>query len=178
MRFVYHTYKYFIINALVREVLYFTRRGAVHLWIANFFWSCPLTVVKTGPPYKCEKTSGPCPSDKTLGVLALLGSKTILLYHWKLVVHGRNYSPDCVAAEDEGKSGYFPCAVHLLVYKWNWHKNLSNLCIRGVLMCPQPQKMVRPGVEPWKICFWNSKVLKLPICILLLFSNVWVHGWT
>ncbi len=39
-----------------------------------------------------------------------------------------------MAGEDEGKSGYFQCAVHLPVDKWNWHKNLSSLCIRGVLM--------------------------------------------
>ncbi len=56
------------------------------------------------------------------------------LYHWKFVWHEQNYSPDCVAGEDEGKSGYFQCAVHFLVNKWNWHKNFLNLCIRGVLM--------------------------------------------
>ena len=46
----------------------------------------------------------------------------------------KNYSPDCMAGEDEGKSGYFQCAVHLPVQKWNWHKNFLNLCIRGVVM--------------------------------------------
>ncbi len=33
--------------------------------------------------------------------------------HWKFFVHEKNYSPDCTAGEDEGKSGYFQWAVHL-----------------------------------------------------------------
>ncbi len=37
--------------------------------------------------------------------------------HWKFVVHEKNYSPDCMAGEDEGKSGNFQCAVHLPVDK-------------------------------------------------------------
>ena len=62
--------------------------------------------------------------------------KTIfkISFHWKFVVHEKNYLPDCVAGEDEGKSDYFQCAVHLLVDKCNWHENFLNLCIRGVLM--------------------------------------------
>ena len=55
-------------------------------------------------------------------------------FHWKFVVREKNYSPDCMAGEDEGKSGYFQCTVHLLVDKWNWHKRFFNLCIRGILM--------------------------------------------
>ncbi len=35
------------------------------------------------------------------------------------IVHEKNYSPDSMAGEDEGKSGYFQCAVHLPVDKWN-----------------------------------------------------------
>ena len=54
--------------------------------------------------------------------------------HWKYVVREKNYSPDCMAGEDEGKSGHFQCAVHLPVDKWNWHKNFLNLRIRGVFM--------------------------------------------
>ena len=49
-------------------------------------------------------------------------------------MHEKNYSPDCTAGEDEGKSGCFQCAVHLLLDKWNWHNNFFDPCIRGVLM--------------------------------------------
>ena len=35
--------------------------------------------------------------------------------NWEFVVHENNYSLDCMAGEDEGKSGYFQCAVHLPV---------------------------------------------------------------
>ena len=46
----------------------------------------------------------------------------------------KNYLPDCMTGEDEGKSDYFQCAVHLPVDKWNWHNNFLNLSIKGVLM--------------------------------------------
>ena len=36
---------------------------------------------------------------------------------FKFVVHEKNYSQDCMAGEDDGKSGYFQCAVHLPVDK-------------------------------------------------------------
>ncbi len=39
------------------------------------------------------------------------------LFHWKFVVHENNHSPDCMAGEDEGKSGYLQSAVHLPVDK-------------------------------------------------------------
>ncbi len=39
------------------------------------------------------------------------------IIHWKFVVHEKNYLPDCTAGDDEGKSGYFQCAVHLPVDK-------------------------------------------------------------
>ncbi len=54
--------------------------------------------------------------------------------YWKLVLHEKNYSPDCTDGKDEDNSGYFQCAVHLPVNKWNWHKNFFNPCIRCVLM--------------------------------------------
>ena len=39
------------------------------------------------------------------------------LSNWKFVVHEKNYSSDCMAREDEGKSGHFQCVVHLPVDK-------------------------------------------------------------
>ena len=51
----------------------------------------------------------------------LIGSALLMenLCHWKFVVHDKNYSPDCTAGEDEGKSAYFQCEVHLR-YLWLW----------------------------------------------------------
>ncbi len=46
-----------------------------------------------------------------------LGTVNDSCLHWKFVVHEKNYLPDCTAGEDEGKSGYFQCAVHLPVDK-------------------------------------------------------------
>ena len=42
-------------------------------------------------------------------------------FYWdfieNLLCMKKNYSLDCAAGEDEGTSGYFECAVHLLVDK-------------------------------------------------------------
>ena len=73
-------------------------------------------------------------SDKGMCYKIAITLAPWLFVHWKFVVHEKNYSPNCLAGEDEGKSGYFQCGVHLLVDKWNWHRNFLNLCIRGFLM--------------------------------------------
>ncbi len=61
------------------------------------------------------------PASKTdHSKICILHSKAfgmLPINHWKFVVHEKNYSPDCTAGEDEGKSGYFQCAVHLPVDK-------------------------------------------------------------
>ena len=46
-------------------------------------------------------------------------------------MHEKNYSPDCGAGENERKSSYFQCAVHLPVDKLNRHKNYAlQVCFR------------------------------------------------
>ncbi len=41
----------------------------------------------------------------------------VFVFHWKFVAQEKNYSSDYTTGEDEGKSGYFQCAVHLPVDK-------------------------------------------------------------
>ena len=87
--------------------------------------------------------------------------------HWKFAVHEKNYSRDCVPGEDEGKSGYFQYAVHLLVDKWNWHKNFLIYALELFLCNPQNVKQSQINILyrrcPLKFYELQKKILINPL---------------